>query len=232
MELREVLAALRAAWWLPLVGLLVGAVLALGIEPAADARCTRRRPSFRVDHPDSGSTSEAFQGSQFSQQRVTSYAGCIDRRGTRRPRHRPARSRRHARRAERADHGHSGAPTPSSSTSRSPIPRRSRPSGSQSDRRASSPSSSTELETREGGALASPGQGHRDRPTVATRRVRRRPLRNVALGWSARAADRRGACDPPAGSTGRSRDPEEAATLAGAPVIGTCSGTKSSRSGT
>lgn len=76
MELREVLAALRAAWWLPLIGLIVGALGALGMSLLQTPLYTSSTQLF-VSTTDSTSTSAAFQGSQFSQQRVTSYAQLI-----------------------------------------------------------------------------------------------------------------------------------------------------------
>ncbi|TFV53713.1 polysaccharide biosynthesis tyrosine autokinase [Blastococcus sp. TF02A-35] len=76
MELREVLAALRAGWWLPLVGLVVGGAAALGVSLLQTPLYTSSTQLF-VSTRDTASTSEAFQGSQFSQQRVTSYARLI-----------------------------------------------------------------------------------------------------------------------------------------------------------
>lgn len=76
MELREVLAALRAAWWLPVVGLVVGGAAALLVSLLQTPLYTSSTQLF-VSTRDTASTSEAFQGSQFSQQRVTSYARLI-----------------------------------------------------------------------------------------------------------------------------------------------------------
>lgn len=73
MELREVLAALRAAWWLPAIGLLMGGVAALVVSLLTTPQYTTRIQMF-VSTTDTTSTSDVFQGSQFSQQRVTSYA--------------------------------------------------------------------------------------------------------------------------------------------------------------
>ena len=73
MELREVLAALRASWWLPAVGILVGALVAVGASLLQTPLYTSKTQLF-VSTTDSTSTSDVFQGSQFSQQRVTSYA--------------------------------------------------------------------------------------------------------------------------------------------------------------
>lgn len=76
MELREVLAALRAAWWLPLVGLVVGGGAALAVSLLQTPLYTSSTQLF-VSTRDTASTSEAFQGSQFSQERVASYARLI-----------------------------------------------------------------------------------------------------------------------------------------------------------
>lgn len=76
MELREALAALRLAWWLPFVSLLVGAVAALLVSLLQTPLYTSSTQFF-VSTRDSASTSDVFQGSQFSEQRVTSYAQLI-----------------------------------------------------------------------------------------------------------------------------------------------------------
>lgn len=76
MELREVLAALRAAWWLPLIGLIIGGAVALAVSLSQTPLYTSSTQLF-VSTTDSSSTQAAFQGSQFSQQRVTSYAQLI-----------------------------------------------------------------------------------------------------------------------------------------------------------
>lgn len=76
MELREVLAALRAAWWLPGLGLVIGGAAALAVGLLQTPQYTASTQFF-VSTRDGASTSDAFQGSQFSQQRVTSYARLI-----------------------------------------------------------------------------------------------------------------------------------------------------------
>ncbi|MFD2092792.1 tyrosine-protein kinase domain-containing protein [Blastococcus deserti] len=73
MEIREGLAALRAAWWLPLIGLLLGGGAAAAISLLQTPLYTSQLQLF-VSTPTSASTAEAFQGNQLSQQRVTSYA--------------------------------------------------------------------------------------------------------------------------------------------------------------
>ncbi len=72
VELAEVLRALRAGWWLPVVGLVVGGAAALLVSLLQTPLYTSSTQLF-VSTRDSASTSDAFQGSQFTQQRVASY---------------------------------------------------------------------------------------------------------------------------------------------------------------
>jgi capsular exopolysaccharide synthesis family protein len=76
MTLREVLAALRAAWWLPAAGLLVGLATALLLSLVQTPLYTSYIQFF-VSTRGGSTTSDAFQGSQFSQERVTSYAQLV-----------------------------------------------------------------------------------------------------------------------------------------------------------
>jgi receptor protein-tyrosine kinase len=76
MDLRDLYAALRVAWWLPLIGLVVGGAGALGLSYLQTPLYTANTQLF-VSTTDSTSTSDVLQGSQFSQQRVTSYAQLI-----------------------------------------------------------------------------------------------------------------------------------------------------------
>lgn len=76
MELREVLVALRVSWWLPLIGLLVGAASGLVLSLLQTPKYTSQTQLF-VSVSGTESTSEAFQGSQFSQERVSSYARLV-----------------------------------------------------------------------------------------------------------------------------------------------------------
>ena len=73
MELREIGRILRASWWLPVVGMLVLAVAALGLSLVATPQYTAQSQLF-VSSSQSSSPTEALTGSQFSQQRVSSYA--------------------------------------------------------------------------------------------------------------------------------------------------------------
>jgi len=76
MELREVLNALRASWWIVLLVVLVGSGTALGVSLLQTPLYTSSTQIF-VSTNDSASTQEVFQGSQFSQARVSSYAQLI-----------------------------------------------------------------------------------------------------------------------------------------------------------
>jgi capsular polysaccharide biosynthesis protein len=76
VELREVLVALRVSWWLPLVGLVVGAASGLVLSLLQTPQYTSQTQLF-VSVSGTESTSEAFQGSQFSQERVSSYARLV-----------------------------------------------------------------------------------------------------------------------------------------------------------
>lgn len=73
VELREAVAALRSAWWLAVVGLIVGGGVAATASLLQTPLYTSATQIF-VATRDSGSTSDAFQGGQFSQERITSYA--------------------------------------------------------------------------------------------------------------------------------------------------------------
>ncbi|ADB73153.1 polysaccharide biosynthesis tyrosine autokinase [Geodermatophilus obscurus] len=72
MDLQGVLAALRSGWWLLVIGMLFGGAAGLGgslLQTPVYVSSTQ----FFVSTTGSASTSEAYQGSQFSQERVTSY---------------------------------------------------------------------------------------------------------------------------------------------------------------
>jgi capsular exopolysaccharide synthesis family protein len=76
MDLREVISALREAWWLPIIGLILGGGAALGaslLQTPLYASTTQ----FFVSTSDTTSASDYLQGSQFSQQRVTSYSRLV-----------------------------------------------------------------------------------------------------------------------------------------------------------
>jgi capsular exopolysaccharide synthesis family protein len=77
MELRQVLAALRASWWLPLIGLMAGGAAALGLSLLQTPLYTSSTELF-VAGTQSGSSSDVLLGSQFSQQRVTTYAQLVE----------------------------------------------------------------------------------------------------------------------------------------------------------
>lgn len=73
MDLRDALTAVRTRWWLPIAGLVVTGLLALVLALAATPQYTASTQLF-VSTTDSDNTADALQGSEFSQQRVASYA--------------------------------------------------------------------------------------------------------------------------------------------------------------
>lgn len=73
MELRAFLSALRRSWWLAVGGLLVGASAGLALSALKTPVYVAHTQLF-VSATEPASTSEAYQGSQFSQQRAASYA--------------------------------------------------------------------------------------------------------------------------------------------------------------
>ena len=76
MDLRDIYAALRTRWWLPVLGLVVASSAALGLSLAQTPLYTASTQLF-VSTTEQTSTSDVLQGSQFSEQRVTSYARLI-----------------------------------------------------------------------------------------------------------------------------------------------------------
>lgn len=76
MDLRAFAAALRARWWLPAVGLMVGSAIAIALSLVATPTYSAR-VQFFVSTTDSQTSGEAFQGSMFSLDRVQSYARLI-----------------------------------------------------------------------------------------------------------------------------------------------------------
>ncbi|WP_198597838.1 polysaccharide biosynthesis tyrosine autokinase [Blastococcus atacamensis] len=73
MELRVAVGRLRTYWWLPLLGALLGLVVGATVSATATPLYSAQTQLF-VLTTDATTTTAAFQGSQFSQQRVTSYA--------------------------------------------------------------------------------------------------------------------------------------------------------------
>lgn len=73
VELAEVLRALRSSWWMVVTGALVGALAALGLSLLQTPQYSSETQLF-VSATDTVTTSDAFQGSQLSAQRVSSYA--------------------------------------------------------------------------------------------------------------------------------------------------------------
>lgn len=73
LDLRDILTALRGGWWLMLLGSLVGGGAAAGITWLTTPTYTSTTELF-ISTTDSTSTQAAFTGSQFSQERLASYA--------------------------------------------------------------------------------------------------------------------------------------------------------------
>jgi capsular exopolysaccharide synthesis family protein len=73
MELKDVLAALRSGWWLAAMGLVIGGLAALAVSLLMTPVYTADTQLF-VSTDDANSTAAAVQGGQFSQQRISSYA--------------------------------------------------------------------------------------------------------------------------------------------------------------
>jgi capsular exopolysaccharide synthesis family protein len=72
MTLGEVWAALRNSWWAPVLGLLACAAAALAVS-LVQAPLYSSSTQLFVSTPGAISPTDVYQGSQFSQQRVTSY---------------------------------------------------------------------------------------------------------------------------------------------------------------
>lgn len=72
MTVKALLDAIRGAWWLAVVGLVVGGCSALAVSLIQTPLYTSSTQFF-VRTQDAASTADVFQGGQFSQQRVTSY---------------------------------------------------------------------------------------------------------------------------------------------------------------
>jgi capsular polysaccharide biosynthesis protein len=71
------LSALRAGWWLIALGVVVAGVVALAVSLLSTPLYTAHAQLF-VSTTNAVSSQEIFQGGQFSQQRVTSYAELLD----------------------------------------------------------------------------------------------------------------------------------------------------------
>jgi capsular exopolysaccharide synthesis family protein len=72
MDLRKALAALRAGWFLPVFGMIFGGVVAAAAASVMTPYYTSSTQLF-VSTADATSTAAAYQGSQFSENRVSSY---------------------------------------------------------------------------------------------------------------------------------------------------------------
>jgi capsular exopolysaccharide synthesis family protein len=76
MDPRQAIAALRAGWWLLLVGLLVGGAVALGVS-LLQTPVYASSTQFFITTTTDPSAAQALQGSQFSVQRAVAYAQLI-----------------------------------------------------------------------------------------------------------------------------------------------------------
>jgi len=76
LELKELLAALRAGWIFPIVGSLLGGLVALAFSLWQTPLYTSTTELF-VSTTQAGTAADAFVSSQFSQSRVTSYARLV-----------------------------------------------------------------------------------------------------------------------------------------------------------
>ena len=219
MELREVLQAFKASWWLVVAAALVGALAALGVSLLQTPLYSSQTQLF-VSATDTVSTADAFQGSQLSAQRVTSYAQLLTGEEL----------------ASRVidDLGLSKSPTALAGQITATAVTDTvlldvtvtDPSAAQAQRIAESVGSQfsemvTELETPDGDDAVSPVRVRvTDRPDIATSPSSPQTLRNVALGLLV------GLLLGAAGAIARVRldrtvkDAEDAAELAGGPVIG------------
>jgi capsular exopolysaccharide synthesis family protein len=73
MNFRDMVRALRAAWWMPALGVVLGGLAAVGVTVASTPVYTSGTQLF-ISTTDSSSTSEVYQGNQFAEKRIASYA--------------------------------------------------------------------------------------------------------------------------------------------------------------
>jgi capsular exopolysaccharide synthesis family protein len=73
LDLRSALAAIRTRWWLLVAGLVIGGLIALVVSLTTVPQYSAHTQLF-VSTTNSDNATDALQGSQFSQQRVSSYA--------------------------------------------------------------------------------------------------------------------------------------------------------------
>lgn len=76
LELKQIVAALRAAWWLPLVGLVVGGGVALGIT-LLQTPIYASSTQLLVSASGAQSPSQALQASQLAEQRAAAYTRLV-----------------------------------------------------------------------------------------------------------------------------------------------------------
>jgi capsular exopolysaccharide synthesis family protein len=219
LNVKEALRALRIGWWLLALGLLVGGAVALTASLLATPLYSAQTQMF-VSTTDSTSTSEVFQGSQFSQQRVGSYARLL------------GGDELAGRVIDRLDLSLTPAEL-SGEVAATAVPDTvlldvtvTDPSARQAQQIAAAigtefPKLVADLETPDGGIASPVKVTVTDRPELPVVPSTPRTKRNVALGClvglvvGAAAAVARTRLDRTV------REPKEAAMLAGAPVIGT-----------
>lgn len=73
MDLREIIRALRDSWWVLVLGLLLGAASAVAVTLATTPVYTSHTQLF-VSTTDTASSTDVFQGNQFAEKRIASYA--------------------------------------------------------------------------------------------------------------------------------------------------------------
>ncbi|MGY2002833.1 polysaccharide biosynthesis tyrosine autokinase [Blastococcus sp. SYSU DS1024] len=72
MDLRDTIAAFRAGWFLPVIGMILGGAVGAGTTQAMTPTYTSSAQLW-VTSTDASSTTAAFQGTQFAESRVPSY---------------------------------------------------------------------------------------------------------------------------------------------------------------
>lgn len=77
VEFDRLIAALRSGWRLPVLGIVVGVVIAVGLSFVQPSLYTASTQLF-VSTTGNTTTTDALSGSQFSEERVTSYARLIE----------------------------------------------------------------------------------------------------------------------------------------------------------
>lgn len=219
MELREVLSALRVAWWLVALGIVVGGLAALAVSFVTTPVYTSQMQLF-VSTTDSATSSDVYAGGQFSQQRVTSYARLLTGHDL-------------LARVINQLHLHTTPASLVKNVTADPVTETvllnvsvTDPSPQQAQKIAGAIASQftgmvTELETPDGQALSPVKVTLVEAPDLPTRPSEPQTIRNIAIGLIAGALAGSGVAIARARMDASVHDAEEAETLASAPVIGT-----------